>query len=155
MSNSALEQFHRQVAKTCFNETWDYLEKKGRNANDEQQMLHLVHTARYHQTFVGSPRNLAISDWQISRVYAALDEPRLALAFAKSALGQIEQNDLTDLLCTGYEAMARAHAVAKEFATARGYIKRAREQLTKSNLDEEDRNIYSQQIQETEELIPA
>ncbi len=154
MSQLNLDEFHRETAKKCFNETWDYLEKKDRDANDEQQMLHLAHTARYHRSFVGTDRNFAVGDWQVSRVYAVLNEPRLALRFAKSCVERLEKNSLSDILCTGYEAMARAHAVAKEYDAARGYIQRARDALAKSSVDEEDRKIYSDQIQETEQLIP-
>jgi cation transport regulator ChaB len=148
-----LQEFHQEMAKKCFNETWDYLEKQNRDANDEQQMLHLAHAARYHQSFVGNDRNFAISDWQISRVYAALKQPRLALSFAKSSLERMESANLSDILCTGYEAMARACAVAREFGAASDYLQRAREQLAESNLDEQDRKIYLDQIQETEQLI--
>ena len=116
-------------------------------------MLQLAHTAAYHWSFVGTERNFAVGDWQISRVYAALNEPRLALNFAESAVDRMEKNDLSDILCTGYEAMARAHAVAKDPKAARDYIKRAREQLGKAKVDDEDRNIYSDQIEETEQLI--
>ena len=147
------DDFHRETAKRCFNEAWDYLEKKGRTADDEQQMLHLAHTARYHRSFVGTDRNFAVGDWQISRVYAALNEPRLTLHFAKSSLERMQKNNLSDILCTGYEAIARAYAVAKEYDHARGHIKRARDQLAKSNVDEEDRKIFSDQIRDTEQLI--
>jgi len=147
------EEFHRETAKKCFNETWDYLEMKKRTPNDDRKMLQLAHTATYHRSFVGAERNFAIGDWQVSRVYAALDEPRLALSFAKSALERMEKNALSDILCTGYEAMARAHAVAKKVQVAKDYIKRAREQLAKANVDAEDRKIYSDQIDETERLL--
>ena len=65
----------------------------------------------------------------------------------------MEKNNIADILCTGYEAMARAYAVAKEYEAARGYINRARDELAKSSIDEEDRKIYSDQIRETEQLI--
>jgi tetratricopeptide (TPR) repeat protein len=152
MSQSEIE-FHRETAKKCFNEAWDYLDKQGRDALDEQQMLHLAHTARYHRSFVGTAENFAIGDWQISRVYAALQEPRLALQFAKSSLEIMQKNNLVEILCTGYEGMARAFAIAKDYESARNYILKAREQLANSILDDEDRKIYSDQIRETEELI--
>jgi len=152
MSQSEIE-FHRETAKKCFNEAWDYLDKKDRNPNDDQQMLHLAHTARYHQHFFGTAENFAIGDWQISRVYATLQEPRLALQFAKSSLEIMQKNNLVESLCSGYEGMARAFAIAKDFESARNYVKKAREQLAKMTLDEEDRKIYSDQIRETEELI--
>ncbi len=153
MSESERE-FHQKTAKQCFNQTWDYLDKKNRDANDEQQMLHLAHAARYHWNFIGTANNLAVSDWQISRVYAALNQPQLALHFAKSALEIMQKNNLSEILCTGYEGIARAHAVAKDYASARDYIKKAREQLEKTTvMDDEDNKIYSDQIHDTEELI--
>jgi len=152
-------QFHRETAKKCFNEAWEYLEKNTRDANDEQQMLHLAHTARYHWSLVESDktelvRHLAISDWQISRVYAGLNEPQLALHFAKSALRIMEENNMQDILHTGYEGMVRAFAVGKDNVSATDYIKKAREQLGRTvDIDDEDRRIYSEQIHETESLI--
>jgi hypothetical protein len=158
MTKRDFEEFHRKTAKRCFNEAWDYLEKKNRDADDDRHMLHLAHTARYHWAFVRAPkkeqmRHRAVGDWQISRVYATLNQPSLALLFAKSALETMQKNNLSDVLHTGYEAVARAHTVAKEFKTARDYLRRARKQLAKSNVDDEDRKIYSDQIQETERLI--
>ena len=153
MSESELD-FHRKLAKECFNSAWDFLDKKRRNANDEQKMLHLAHASRYHWTFVGTPRNLAVSDWQISRIYAALNEPRLAIQFAKSSLEICEKNGISDTLHTAYEGMARAHAVGKDYKSAQDYVAKAREQLGQlTGLDEEDRKIYADQIRETEAMI--
>ena len=53
---------------------------------------------------------------------------------------------------SAYEGMARAHATAKETNEARQYLELARKELQHIN-DEEDRKIYSQQIDETETLI--
>lgn len=153
MSESELE-FHRGTAKKCFNQAWDYLDKKNRDAGDDQMMMHLVHTARYHWSFIGTVENFAVGDWQISRVYAALNQPQLALHFAKSALEIMQKSNLSGILHTGYEGMARAYAIGKEHRSARDYINKAREQLNKATgLDDEDRKIYSDQIRETEELI--
>jgi tetratricopeptide (TPR) repeat protein len=153
MSQSELG-FHRETAKKCFNQAWDYLDKKNRDASDDQMMLHLVHTARYHWSFVGTAENLAVGDWQISWVYAALNQPDLALHFAKSALEIMQKSKLSGILHTGYEGMARAYAIAKQYQSAREYINKARDQLNKATgLDDEDKKIYSDQIRETEELI--
>ncbi|MGA8904883.1 MAG: hypothetical protein WB661_07735 [Candidatus Bathyarchaeia archaeon] len=146
--------FHLKMAKECFNAAWDYMDKKRRDADDEQQMLHLAHASRYHWTFVGTPRNLAVSDWQISRIYAALNEPRLTLHFAKSSLEICEKKGLSDTLHTAYEAMARAHAIGRDNKSAQNYLDKAREQLDRlTGLDEEDRKIYEDQIRETEAMI--
>jgi len=152
-------EFHRETAKKCFNKAWDYMDKKNRDADDERQMLHLAHAARYHWAFVRTPkkeqmRHLAVGDWQISRVYATLNQPQLALHFAKSALEIMKKNNLADILHTGYEGMAHGYAIAKDNQSARDYISKAREQLSNATgLDAEDKKVYSDQIRETEELI--
>jgi tetratricopeptide (TPR) repeat protein len=146
-------EFHRKMARQCFNEAWNYLDKKDRNSSDEQQMLHLAHASRYHWSFVGEPSNLATGDWQISRAYAVLNQPNLALQFAKSALEISDKNNLQELLVSAYEGMARAFATGKDFVSARDYIKKAREHLGGLSLSDEDRKIYSDQIHETEQMI--
>jgi tetratricopeptide (TPR) repeat protein len=145
--------FHRKIARDCFNKAWNYLDKKDRDTNDEQQMLNLAHASRYHWSFVGKPENLAVGDWQISRIYAVLNQPHLALHFARSALEICQKNNLSEYLVSAYEGMARAYAVAKDHSSARNYISKAREQLGTLTRGGEDRKIYLDQIRETEELI--
>lgn len=63
------------------------------------------------------------------------------------------ENNLSEILISGYEGMARAYATARDYESARAFVKKAREQLHASDLDDEDEKIYSEQIHETEELI--
>jgi len=62
------------------------------------------------------------------------------------------KNNLSDLLPSAYEGMARAYAVARQPELARDYIAKARKQL-ESIRDEEDKKIYADQINETESLL--
>ncbi len=151
--SKADREFHEKTMARCFNEAWEYLEKRHRSAHDDQRMLNLAHAARFHSSIVGTPRNHAIGDWQVSRVYAALHDPQLALEFAKSSLGLCEKHRLSDLLCTAYEAMARAYAVTDDRASAQEYIIKARDQLDGSSVDVEGRQIFLGQIRETEKLM--
>jgi hypothetical protein len=146
-------EFHRKTAARCFNTAWDYLVKKGRRSDDDQQMLHLAHASRFHWSIVGSPRNQAVGDWQISRVYAALNQPQLALLFAQSCLTRCRKGHLEYILCTAYEAVARAHAVAGDYASAREHIRKAHQALDASSVNATDRRIFLGQIRETEGLI--
>ncbi len=146
-------EFHRKVAARCFNETWDYLEKKARTERDDQEMIHLAHASRYHWGVVGTPRNKAVGDWQISRVYAALKEPELSLSFAKSSLQACKREKLPETLATAYEAVARAYAVAEDYASAGKYLKLARDQLETLDLGAESRKVYLGQIADTAKLI--
>jgi hypothetical protein len=146
-------ELHRKMMASCFNECWEYLEKRKRTDPDDRRMLTLTHAARFHAEVAGTPKNQAIGDWQISRVYAALREPRLSLGFAKSSLELCERNGLSEILCTAYEAMARAHAVNNDRAAAQDFILKAHNALDASSVDEEGRDIFLGQIRETERSI--
>ena len=152
MPEASEQELHRKIAKQCFNKTWDYLEKKNRTPDDDKQMLILAHTSRYHWGLVGNARNLAVGEWQISRVYADLKQAEPSLLFAKSSLDLTIKNNLTELLPSTYEGMARAYAVARQPQLAREYIVKARKEL-ESIEDKEDKKIYADQINETESLL--
>jgi hypothetical protein len=148
-------EFHRKTAAQSFNSAWDYLDKKKRTPEESREMLRLAHTSRHHWGLVGSPRNRAVGDWQISRVYAELSEPRLALLFAESCLGICEDEGLDEIVHTANEAMARAYGVSGDFKRARKHLKAAKGQLALLELDKEDRAIFAGQIRETELLIES
>jgi hypothetical protein len=146
-------RFHRKAGAGCFNLAWNLLEKKKRTKEDDNALLHLVHTSRYHWGLVGTVRNMAVGDWQISRAYAAVGEGNLALRFARSSLELCEKNSLRDILHTGHEGVARAYAVGGQMEKARHSLKEARIHLDSLSLNSEDRQIYLAQIAETEALI--
>jgi hypothetical protein len=146
-------ELHRKLMASCFNECWEYLEKRKRTPRDDLRMLTLTHAARYHAGAGGSPKNRAIGDWQVSRVYSALREPRLASAFGESCLELCEKHGLSELVCTAYEAIARAHAVGHDLAAAGDSIALARENLDAASIEKESRDIFLGQIRETERLI--
>jgi hypothetical protein len=98
-------------------------------------MLLLVHASRFHWSFVGKPLNFAIGDWQISRVYAAIGEPSLALRFAKYALKICKENNLSEILPPVYEARVRVYPVTKDSKSAKLYISKALDQLDATSLD--------------------
>ena len=149
------EEFHRKVAAECFNKTWDYLEKKNRSPEDNQIMLTLVHASRYHWNVIGKPLNFAIGDWQISRVYSALNQPEMAVQFARISLETCRKNNLSGwLLASAYEGMARAYVANKDYRLAKEYVEKARQQLRSQVVDEEDLKTVSDQIDETELMMP-
>ena len=116
-------------------------------------MLQLAHASLYHWGIVGTPRNRAVGEWQLSRVYAELGETRLALRFARASLSTCKKNGLADLLPAAYEAVARACAVAKDASGAMKYLAKARLELGKLTLDAEDRKTYLGQIAGTQRLV--
>jgi hypothetical protein len=85
-------------------------------------------------------------------VHADLKQAEPSLLFAKSSLESVMMNNLSDLLPSACEGMARACAVAHQPQLARDYIAKARKQL-ESIRDKEDKKIYADQINETESLL--
>ena len=149
----AEREFHRKVAADCFNRAWDYLDMTTRGPDSEREMLLLAHASRYHWGLVGSPKNKAVGDWQISRIYAALGQAELALLFAKCSLAVSERNGLAGTIPSGYEGVARAFATAKDPEQAKKYLAKARNKLGQLPLKSEDREVYVAQIDDTQRLI--
>ena len=112
-------EFHEKLAKGAFNNTWDYLEKKNRTAEDNLNMIHTVHASRYHLGVLvsegkGGPINLQRGEWIISRVYTVLERGEPALFHAKKCLELTEKHKIGDFdLAFAYEAMARSSALLK------------------------------------------
>jgi len=152
--SAAEREFHRKAATHCFNRAWDLMVKKDRSPTEDSRLLHLAHASLYHWGLVGTPTNLAVGEWQLSRIYADLGHPKLAVKFARSCLATCKENRLAEIEHTANEAMARAYAAAKDYERARKCLREARRQLDGLKLDKEDRDIYLDQLNETEALIP-
>lgn len=111
--NQITKDIHRKLAIQCFNQVWDLLEKKDRTQMEDDTMLHMAHTSRFHWGEVGTPVNLSRGEWQISRVYSVLNRAEPALFHAKRNLEICLENQITDFdLAFAYEALARAYKVA-------------------------------------------
>lgn len=146
------EEIHRKYAKDCFNNAWNFLDKDTLTAQEELEMLNMAHTSRFHWSKIGTPRNLAISDWQISRCYTKVNDGISALKFAQSSLNLFLDNKIEDLYVSAYEGIARAYAILKDFKNAKKYISKAEEELKKVT-EKEDLNILEPQVKETKSLI--
>ena len=145
--------FHRKMAVECFNKTWKYLKKQHRTSGDDRLMLNLAHSSRFHWNLVGKASNFAIGDWQISRVYSTLNQPDLAIRFARTSLETCRKNRISGwLLASAYEGLARAYVAKKDYRSAGEYLDKARQQLRSEDV-EEDLKTISHQIDETERMI--
>jgi hypothetical protein len=112
-------QFHKKMAISFFNETWKFLDKPDRTPEEDARMIHLAHASRLHWEFVGTQENLAIGEWQVSRVHAVLGQPDSALYHAKRSLAIAERNSLGPFhLACGHEAIARAFSISHSGAAS-------------------------------------
>jgi DNA-binding transcriptional MerR regulator len=139
---------HRRLGIDLFNKTWTLMEKSGRTAEENDELLHCAHASAYHWLQAGTIVNRVRSEWQCSRVYTvlghtepALRHARRCLELAESAPGELEEFDLP----FAYEAMARAHALAGDENEAHDWLNRARE-ATADVADTDDRALLESDL---------
>ena len=112
-----MEADHRRLGVDLFNEVWRLIESR----EDDDRMLHAAHASRYHwgESPDCRPANLARGEWQISRVYVVLGRAEPAIWHARRCLDHCEEAGLGDWdLAYAYEALARAHALARSGESA-------------------------------------
>jgi hypothetical protein len=132
----------RQLAKDLFNRVWALLEREERTPAEDDEMLHAAHASRYHWGVVGGPVNLARGEWQCSRVYAVLGRAEPALWHGRRCLDLCDEHGIGDFdLAYAYEALARAHRVARQVPEAEAYERLAVEAAERI-ADPEDREHF-------------
>ena len=136
-----MNEMHKRLGIETFNQTWEYLDKEMRTAEDNDLMVHAAHTSRYHWGQVGTPVEFERGDWQLSRVYAKLGKGAEALHYAKHCLNTCLENEIGDFdLAFAYEAMARAHAVNGNWSEADMYVQKAK--IAAESIDKKDDRDY-------------
>ena len=119
---------HRQLAVQLFNHVWTLLDKPALSAEEELEMIHAAHASRHHWGVVGTAKEWSIGEWQISRVYADLNRPEPAIYHARRAIEFAQEPGIEPfVLAYGYEALARAYAVAGDVDTARRFVAQTEE----------------------------
>jgi DNA-binding transcriptional MerR regulator len=116
------------LAAQLFNETWRLMDREDRSQEDDDRMVHAAHASRYHwgQVPTATPAHLARGEWQVSRVYAVLTRPEPAIYHAQRVVDICLANGIGDWdLAFGYEALARAFAVAADPEAARKWTDKA------------------------------
>ena len=132
---------HRALAVGLFNHVWELLSTPDRTPAMDAQMVHAAHASRFHWSQVGGPEQMAVGDWQCSRVYAVLGRSEPALHHARASLAICEEAGLGDwVLAAAYEALARASAVAGDDAGKAQSLAMAR-QAVAAIADPEDREV--------------
>lgn len=131
---------HKELAISLFNQTWELLDKPDRSVSDDFLMIHKAQASLFHWLQAGTAVNEARGQWQVSRVYSVLNWPQPALAHAERSLQICLQNNFGDFdLAFGYEAVARAHALAGNDADAKKFVELARAAATDvKDTDERD-----------------
>jgi hypothetical protein len=140
--------WHRRFAGESFNESWDLLERSGRDADADAELLAAAFASRWHWGRVGTAENRGLGDHQVAKVAAALGLADLSQQFALRALRISEEHGWTGwqrAVCL--EGMARAAHVAGDTAGRDGWLERAARALDEID-DPEDRAVVESQLSE-------
>jgi hypothetical protein len=131
----------RQLAAGLFNYVWSLLDKPGRSADEDDQMVHAAHASRYHWGIAGGPQQWARGEWQCARVYAVLGRFEPALHHARRCLQLTSEHDFGpfDSGCA-HEALARSYQVIGDTAKTAEHVALARAHAA-GITDAEDRAI--------------
>ncbi len=143
-SHEDVQQWHRIFAPRAFNYTWNLLDTEERTREQEEDMIAATLAQRFHWYQVGAPRNRAIGDWQVSRVFAVLGYADLARRFGERSLAVAIDNDLGPFVVGfAHEAIARAAADVDDLATFEEHVALARTALAQIEDAEEREALES------------
>lgn len=150
-SSDEIARWHRTFAPLAFDDTWDLLDAATLSREEEENMLASALAQRYHWYRVGTARNRAIADWQVSRAAAVLGYADLARRFGERSL-EIAVEYSLDPFVTGFahEAIARAAATVDDVETFTEHLELARAALTEVE-DDQDRETLEADLAEMSE----
>lgn len=128
MTEETQAEAHRFFSARCFNSAWEHIAKDTRTPENEIEMLLRSAASMWHWTQRPdcTDRHRSIGYWQLSRVFALMDEPALAQRFAEICLEASTSDGSAFYVAYAYEALARASAVAGNQPEASLYLTRAR-----------------------------
>ena len=135
-----VSEAHEYFSTEYFNLAWDYIEQTAeRSTEDNMNMLHSAIASLWHwtQREDAKPENLAVSYWQVSRVYNLIKQPNNARTYGLLSLKYAEGLDAF-YKAYAYETLARAEMQTNSRVVMRVYLDKARE-LVEQIESEEDR----------------
>ncbi len=145
---SALDESgHRELAVETYNAAWDLLDSPDRTADQDDEVLALAFTSRYHWGQAdGEQEQLAVGDWFIGHVAAHLGLAEIALRYSGRALDRVEAaGEEGWLRASVYEGMARASACAGHVNDQARFTELAETALATIE-DPEEREVIEDQL---------
>jgi hypothetical protein len=137
---------HRFFSATCFNRTWELLDKTERSAEEHEDLIACALASLWHwrQRPDCGRRNLSIGFWQVSRVYAVLGQAQNAWRYGELCL-KVSEGEEPFYLGYAYEALARAAKMAGDNELSRQY-RRHGEELAGQLPDGEEREMLTKDL---------
>lgn len=145
-TENTMYDVHKKFAVNCFNDCWNLVDKNDRTHEDELQMIYLAHASRFHWGKIGSAVEFLRGEWQISHVYAILQNGEMALFHGLESLSLCLDNGVTGFdLGFAYEAVARGYKLLENEGKFDQFLVLAK--ITAESIDDvEDRKYFLSQL---------
>lgn len=131
-----LTRWHRTFAPRFFNHTWDLMDLEELDDDQRDELLSSAFAQRAHWYQVGTPRQRAIADWQVSRAAVVAGFPALAARFGERSL-RVGADQGPFVSGFAHEAIARAAASVDDVETFETHVTAARELVAHIEDDQE------------------
>ncbi len=132
---------HTHFSKACFNSAWDLIEKAGRSAAENEEMIRLNQASLWHWTQRPdcTDRNLVVGYWQASRIRAIVGHADEAQRYAE--LCERHSRALMPFYqASAQEALARAAWARADAAASKAHATQARV-LAQAIVDADEREL--------------
>lgn len=126
-----IKEAHEFFSTEYFNQAWEYIEKAElRSTEDNMNMLHSAIASLWHWTQREDvrPENLAVGNWQVSRVYNLIKQPNNARTYGLLSLKYAEELE-PFYKAYAYETLARAEMQTNNRVIMRVYLDKAYQML--------------------------
>jgi hypothetical protein len=138
---------HRHFSVSCFNGVWSYLEKPDRTRGEDDLMREMAHASLYHWFKRDDCEDWkkSIGFWQLSRVYAVLNNGAEARYYAERCL-EVSSGLPPYYIGYGHEALARASKILGERVECQNQLMLAQDACGKVS-EEQDRKLLAADLE--------
>ncbi len=146
-------QLQMELAKSLFNKTWEYLDKKELTEEEKAEMVNIAHASLYHWKQVGTPENRLIGEWLLARVYSVLKIGDLALYHSKRSLNLCQREGISGFnLAYAYEAMSMSYFLLNNKTEACSFYNLAEKEIENVN-DKAERDLIDSDLIKLKQLL--
>ncbi|NQT34216.1 hypothetical protein HQ587_03415 [bacterium] len=105
--NLTLEDYSL-IARNITDRVWQLLDKEEVTSEEADQLIHAAHAARFHLGEIGTPLDIARSEWHLSRAYLKVGRPVPAYYYGQKCLEVCRDKELGPFTISyAYETLAR------------------------------------------------
>jgi len=139
---------HKYFAADCYNQTWNFIDKRNRTPEEDLSMLQTAMASLWHwsQREDATPTNFSIGYWQVSRVFALMGQADNARRYGEMSLKSAQDGAEIVFVGFGYEALARAERVAGNKEKMKEYLAQAWS-YAENVEDEEDKKLLVKDLE--------